>query len=118
MVRFIHCIKKREDISQAEFRDYWNSEGFDELIGRTVSVTGAVRNSKSLTLQVEANLILRNARGTAEPFDGIIEYFWDNAAALMDIYATEEVQAILQEMTEYQARFVDAARSTGFFTEA
>ncbi len=80
-------------------------------------MTEAVRSEKFLTLQVEANLVLKQDRGMADPFDGMVEYYWDNAASLMEIYTTEEAQAALKEMTEYQKKFVDFAHSAGFFTE-
>ncbi len=117
MIRFINCIKKRDDISQQEFKDFWNSEKFDDLINQVATVSGATKTLKERTLQVEANMILRQDRGTAEQFDGVFEYFWNDAASLMDIYSTEDAQAIMKEMTEYLEQFVDLSNSTGFFTE-
>lgn len=95
MIRFIHCIRKRSDISHQEFREYWQSDTFDDLVSRIAAVSGAVRVSKSLTLQVEANAIIRQDRGSAAPYDGILEYFRSDVASLMDIYAGEETQALL-----------------------
>jgi len=100
-----------------EFRNFWNSDQFDNLRERIVTISGGIKSSKSLTLRIEANAILKKDTGSAEPFDGIVEYFWDNAASLMDIYATEEAKALMKEIVEYLGQFVDLGNSPGFFTE-
>ncbi len=117
MVRFINCIRKKEGMSQQEFRDFWNSEKFDALRNQVVTVFGAIKSSKSLTLQVEANVIVRQKRGTAEPYDGVFEYLLKDAASLMAVYDSEDAQAVMKEMAEYQEQFVDLASSAAFFTE-
>jgi hypothetical protein len=117
LVRFINCIRKKDGMSQQEFRDFWNSEKFDDLRNRLATVSGAVKTSKSLTLQVEANAIIRQDRGTAEPYDGVFEYLWNDAASLMAVFDTEDAQAIGKEMMEYQEQFIDLANSSAFFTE-
>jgi len=117
LIRFINCIKRRDDISQQEFRNYWNSEEFEELRYKVVAISGAKKSSKSLTLQVEANVLLMQDRGTAEPYDGTFEYFWDNAASLMDVYDTGDAIAAMREMNGYLEQFVDMSKSSAFFTE-
>jgi hypothetical protein len=104
-------------MSHQEFRDFWNSEKFDDLRNRVATLYGAVKTSKSLTLQVEANLTVRQDRGGAEPYEGVIEYFLNDAASLMTVYDTEDAQVIGKEMEAYLEQFVDLANSAGFFTE-
>jgi hypothetical protein len=67
---------------------------------------------------VEANVWVREERGSGPPYDGVMEYWWENAAELVTVLNTPEAQALIEEMKAYQSGFVDPAGSTAFFTEA
>jgi hypothetical protein len=118
MIRLITCLKRRDDISPEEFRRLWTDAAFDELIARIVELTGAERCAKNLTLGVEANVLLMQERGLAEPFDGIIEFWWHDAAHFDELFNSEERKALMQEMRAYQSRFTDLSASASFFTES
>lgn len=118
MIRFINCIKKRKDVSPEQFRKHWSDSRFNELILRMQEIFGAKRVARHLTLQVEANMVVREMRGSREHYDGVIEYWWDQAQDLLDIADTPAAQSLIQEMLAYQRQFVDQSASTGFFTEA
>jgi hypothetical protein len=118
MIRLITCLKRRDDISPEEFRRYWMDAAFDELIGRIVALTGAERYAKNLTLSVEANVLLMQERGLGEPFDGIIEFWWHDAAHFDELYNSEERKALMLDMQAYQTQFADLAASASFFTES
>jgi hypothetical protein len=118
MIRLITCLKRRDDVSAEDFRRHWQEAAFDDLIARIVALTGAERCAKNLTLSVAANTLLMQERGLAEPFDGIIEYWWHDAANFDELYNSEERKALMQEMQDYQGRFVDPAASAAFFTES
>jgi len=118
MIRLITCLKRRADVSAEEFRRCWQEAAFDDLIARVMALTGAKRCAKNLTLSVAANTLLMQERGLGEPFDGIIEYWWHDAANFDELYNSEERKALMQEMQDYQGRFVDLAASASFFTES
>jgi hypothetical protein len=118
MIRLITCLKRRDDISPEEFRRFWMDAAFDELIGRIVALTGAERYAKNLTLSVEANVLLMQERGLGEPFDGIIEFWWHDAAHFDELYNSEERKALMLDMQAYQTQFADLAASASFFTES
>ena len=117
MIRYINCFRKAPDLSAEDFREYWQGAEFDELIQKIAGLTGAVRYSKSLTLQVGMGDELVSDRGLAQPYDGIVEYYWENAQHLPEVYATEEARALSEQITRYQDQFIDLANSTAFFTE-
>jgi hypothetical protein len=118
MIRFINCMKRRPEMSVEQFRQFWNSAEFDNLIRQNVALSGAKRYSKNATLVVEANTLIRERRGSSEPFDGVLEYWWDNAAHLTEMLNSPQYQALIQKMLTYQQQFIDVANSSGFFTEA
>lgn len=118
MIRYINCVKRRPDISVEQFRQFWNSREFTDLINQVVETTGAKRFSKSATLIIEANTQIQQQRGSGEPFDGILEYWWDKASHLGELFAKPEAKDLVQKMLNYQKQFIDMPKTAAFFTEA
>ncbi len=118
MIRYLNCFRKKTDVTAEDFRDYWNDAAFDQLIGEVASLTSAARHTKNLVLRVEMGERLLRDRGMSEPFDGIIEYYWDSAGGLASLYEREEGQDLLRRIDGYQGQFIDLSRSTAFFTES
>ncbi|MGD2055637.1 MAG: EthD domain-containing protein [Gammaproteobacteria bacterium] len=118
MIRLLTCLKRRPDVSLEEFREYWHDERFDALIGQFAEFTRAERYAKNLTLTVEANQLMMQDRGLAEPFDGILEYWWHDAHNFEAMYNSERRQILTVDMQDFQANFVDFHSSVSFFTES
>ena len=118
MIRFISCMKRKPGITPEQFRQYWTDPKLASLTDRMVALTGAVRCVRSATLNVSANQLVRERRGGQEPFDGVLEYWWENASHLIDQINSPEGDALIKEMMAYQQQFIDFASSTAFFTEA
>ncbi len=116
MIRFIHCMKKRPELTIAEFREYWNSQEFTELMDRMTQMLGPVSVIRNLTFNIELNNSLMQERGAEEPFDGIIEFWLESAADLQNLN-NAEADALRAEMEAYQQQFVDFTESRRFFTE-
>lgn len=117
MIRFINCVRRRRDISIEEFRRYWNSPEFEYLFERLFIIVQPRRFAKNLTLQVSANEQIRQERGSGEPFDGTLEYWWHDARELLEKYDSPDAQLIRKEMLEYQQQFIDIPNCRAFFTE-
>jgi len=117
MIRFITCLRRRPDLSIAEFRALWDSAEFDALIRRTANMAGALHHVKSATLSVDANNLVQIYRGTDEPFDGVLEYFLPNAAGLMKQAEQGAYWDLQREMVTFQERMADMSRSVAFFTD-
>lgn len=118
MIRFINCVKRRDDVDVGLFRHYWYDPQFEALQARVAQVLGASRYQRSLTLAVEANELIREQRGLEEPFDGTIEYWWDQAREVMRRSETSEGRRVLGAMLEYQEQFIALSECRAFFTEA
>jgi hypothetical protein len=117
MIRFINCVRRRKDISVEEFRRYWNSPEFEYQFERLFIIVQPRKFAKNLTLQVSANEQIRQERGSGEPFDGTLEYWWHDARELLEKYDAPEAQEIRKEMFEYQKQFIDHSGCRAFFTE-
>jgi hypothetical protein len=117
MIRFVHCIKRRPEISVSEFRRYWNSEEFVALNRQLLALLQPVRESRSLVFVVETNQELMREREGAEPYDAMLEVWFENAQRFEQVRASSEYQRLMGEMQLLQARFVDFSHSARFFTE-
>ncbi len=58
------------------------------------------------------------ARKSKEPYDAVIEWWFESASQLGPLLAKPEAKAALKEMMKYQTQFVDISQSPSFFTEA
>jgi hypothetical protein len=110
-------MKRKPELTAEQFRRYWNDPQFSALIERVATLTGATRHAKNATLTVEANLLVQQTRGTRDAYDGVLEYWWDSAAHLIERTNSPEGRALTQEMLAFQTQFVDLGASTAFFTE-
>jgi len=118
MIRLITCIRKKKEMSYQEFRRCWEDPAFSELINKAVEVLKPVRHARNLSLQVGANIRIMESRGSDEPYEGIIEWWWESATQLAPLLDTPQAQGIILELRAFQAQFVDFASSPSFFTEA
>jgi len=100
-------------------KSFGDDPRFSALVERIVKATGAKRSARNLSLQLpDINERLTKERGQEEPFDGVLEYWWDNARDLLTVLASPEGEQLLAEMQRFQESFVDFARSRAFFTES
>lgn len=118
MIRLITCVRKKKDMPYEEFRRYWESPAFSALMDKAVDVLKPVRHAWSLTLKVGANIKLMESRGSDEPFDGIIEWWWESAVQLAPLLNTPQAQGVILEIRTLQSQFVDFESSPSFFTES
>jgi len=79
--------------------------------------SGNTVHNKNLALKVQATYELIEARGIGEPYDAVLEYWWNDARDLQEKYESPEARSLFEEMKNYQAQFIDMSRSTAFFTE-
>src|SRR4029077_14997639 len=94
MVKLVYCIRRRPDVPSEEFHRYWLEE-HAALVRSVAEAIGAVRYVQSHTVAPELNAILRESRGSAEPYDGITEIWWESLDALgtsMQTPATQDAQ--------------------------
>ena len=117
MIRFINCMRRKAELTPDQFRQFWNDPRFTVLIERVASFTGAARYAKSATLIVPANALVKEARGTRDPYDGVLEYWWDNAAHLIERVENPAGRELAEEMLTFQSQFIDLPASTAFFVE-
>ena len=117
MIRFIHCMKTRSDVSTEAFRSFWHSAELKQLLSELAIQAGTRQIRRNLTLQVEANNQLQMEREAQPAYDAVLEIWFDDAAGLQQLNEKNEIRALLKRMQTLQADFVDFQASSRFFTE-
>ena len=116
MVKLVYCIKKRDDISEAEFHRYWLDE-HGPRVRRHASALGAERYVQSHLLDSPLNEGLRGSRGMAPAHDGITELWWSDIEAFQKATTSTEGIAAGADLLEDEGHFIDFAASTLFLSE-
>jgi len=114
MIKFIQCIRRREDVSPADFVRFWSQ--YRKAVDAVGEATQAVRVTASRTLAVPQNTQLMLARGIGRPFDGIIEVWWERGADVLGELDQPTKRAPLEALWQLQAEFMDLEHSSFFFT--
>jgi uncharacterized protein (TIGR02118 family) len=116
MIKFVYCVRRRADITPQAFREYW-LEKHGPLVKQCAEAMRARRYVQSHTLDTPLNIMAREARRTAEPYDGLTELWWDKVEDLIAAWQTPEGVRANQRLSEDEARFCDLPNCSVFFTE-
>ncbi len=116
MVKLVYCVRRREDVAEDEFHRYWLDE-HGPLVRSVADAIGAVRYVQSHAVSPELNAFLRQSRGSAEPYEGITEVWWESLEALQAGLGAPESLEAQQRLIEDESKFIDFARSCVFMTE-
>ena len=116
MIKFVYCVRRHPSLSLDAFRKYW-LEKHGPLVNKYAKALRARRYVQSHTLETELNVYAQKPRGTAEPYDGITEVWWDKAEDLAAALSTPEGQEANRILAEDEGRFCDLPHCSVFFTE-
>ena len=118
MIRLLRCIKKRDDISDMEFRRYWESATYKDIFTAYVNVSEGISFQMNLVLKIDLNNDIQTLRGTQAPYDGVVELFWPSAITAAALMSTDEGKQLVAKLAQYEDQFVDLSRSSISVTEA
>jgi uncharacterized protein (TIGR02118 family) len=110
------CVRKRNDVSAEEFHDYWlNRHG--PLVKSHRKSLCIKKYTQSHAGFTELGDMATGQRGMKPGYDGLAELWWENVDTLQSALITEEGQQAGVELIEDEAKFIDLAKSTIFFSE-
>ena len=113
MLKFVQCIKGQPDIELYEFRQYWAE--YRARVGTFLKSHGSTRVEFSTALAVEDNLRVMVDRGTRQPYDAMVEGYFEGAARLRQLMEEPGFQEGLSKIQAFQEEFIDLSRSTFFW---
>ena len=113
MIKFMQCIRRKPQLSAAEFRRYWDR--YKEVWVELGRLSKATRMATSLGLEIDHNTTVQLARGTREPFDGVLEVWWASGEHVNQCLQDPVLKDKLVSMRQLQEEFIDLASSSFFF---
>lgn len=116
MVKLVFCVRRRAEYTPEAFRERW-LEVHGPLVKKLRDQLPQMkRYVQSHALPAGIQEGLQASRGTAEPFDGLTEVWFDSLEAMAGGGTPEELAAS-QRLYEDEMEFVDFTRSVVFLTE-
>lgn len=115
MIRLTFVLRRKPEMSRAEFQEYWrNVHG--PLVAKSSTALNMLRYVQVHTLDDPINDQLAEARGgMEEPYDGVAEVWWPNREALTSGLENADGRAVAKELVEDEARFIDLTHSPLWF---
>jgi hypothetical protein len=117
IIKLVGILRRREDVPPDEFRRYWLEE-HGPLVSGIVEAAGAKRYVQSHTLETGMNAAVANGRAAVEPFDGVVEVWFEGTLEdLGALLGTEDFQRANAVLIADEMKFIDPERSSFFLTE-
>ncbi len=116
MIKLVYCVRKRRELSLAEFNRYW-LERHGALIRDHARALGATRYVQSHRCAPEEDVAIMKSRGLSEPFDGVGELWWPDLDSYRQHVRSPAAREVRRTLLEDEARFIDFAQSKLFLTE-
>ena len=116
MVKLVFLLRRLPALSQADFQRYWR-ETHGPLVARHAGALRIRRYVQTHAVDTPYNAALQATRGTAEPYDGVAELWWDSVDELGAATSTPEGRAAGAALLEDERRFIDLAASSMFLCE-
>lgn len=116
MIKMVFCARRHPSLSREEFFDYWLTR-HGPLFQKHARDYRALRYVQSHTLSTPLNDAIRASRGASAEYDGVGEIWWASEEAFRSAVSSEAVQKLRNLFVEDEARFVDLANSSVFFTQ-
>ncbi len=116
MIKLVYCVRRRAEISQEEFHNYWlNTHGPN--VRAVAEKINALRYVQSHHCGPDSNAMIRKSRNMAAPYDGITEVWFRGEADMNAAMATDEGRAAGAFLIEDEGRFIDLEHSCAFLTQ-
>lgn len=115
MVKFVQCMRRRPGLSVQAFRAWW--EGYLERSAELAGAMGALRMTADTVLLVPENTEIRTARGTDEPYDGVVTIWMADAAPFENLKTNQAFRPLWDEILREQREGLDLERSSFFMVQ-
>ena len=111
MIRLTYLLRRRSNLSRAEFQRYWLNE-HGPLVSSVARKLNVLRYVQVHTIDDPANEAMVAARGGMEPnYDGVAELYFDSREALLTALQSDAGADAAAALLEDEARFIDLPRS-------
>jgi len=117
MIKLVYVIRRRADVSEKDFREYWlNTHG--PLVRGFARALNAKKYIQSHTIAEDLGSQFRGTRPKmSETYDGITEVWWDSVADFAAGGDASEREKAGRALLQDESKFIDFERSSIFLTE-
>ena len=117
MIKLVYVIRKRADVSEKDFHEYWLKQHGPLVRGFAKSMR-AKKYVQSHTVHEDAGKQIRNTRPKMnETYDGITEVWWDSLEDFSGSGGSNDAAEAARALLEDESKFIDFERSSIFLTE-
>jgi uncharacterized protein (TIGR02118 family) len=117
MIKLVYVIRKRSDISEKDFHEYWLKQ-HGPLVRSFAKSMRAKKYVQSHTVREDAGAQIRGTRPKMnETYDGITEVWWDSIEDFSSGGSAEDRAKAGRALLEDESKFIDFERSSIFLTE-
>jgi len=117
IIKLVGVLRRREDVPPDEFRRYWLEE-HGPLVRSIVEPVGVRHYVQSHTLDTELNAAVASGRAAVEPYDGLVEVWFEGSLEDMTaLLGSEDFQRANAALIQDESKFIDPQRSSFFLTE-
>ena len=115
MIRLVFALRRKPELSLAEFQDYWRRRHGPLLAGLAEDLN-ILRYVQTHTIADGTTEGAQRARGNMEPhYDGVEEVWWSSEAGLEAILASDIGRAAGAALLADEAEFIDLPQSPLWF---
>ena len=117
MFKLFFCLRRRSDLSREQFLEHWHGIHAD-IARRGANALGAVKYVQNHTLSLPINEALRDSRGAPEPFDGVVELWFESVEDVASTFHEPDARAAIKALLVDEPNFIDLEASPIFLAEA
>ena len=110
MIKLVFCLRRRPEMSLAEFQRYWR-ETHAALVKKHAPALKIKRYVQVHTRDHPLNAALRATRPGPEPYDGVAELWWESLEDFTAGATTPEGREAARALLEDEKRFIDLTQS-------
>lgn len=114
MIRLTFLLRRPSDMSLKTFQDYRRNR-HGPMVASYSALLKIRKYVQVQTIEDPLNEEFRNSRGTAKPYDGVEEVWWDSREDVLAALRSSEGQEALRILIEDEKKFIDLKRSPLWF---
>jgi uncharacterized protein (TIGR02118 family) len=115
VIKLVFCCRRNPAMSREEFQRYWLEQHGPLVRSLHAALPQMQRYVQSHTIDGPATDAVRASRGSAEPYDGITEVWFDDVAGMASSGSEAAAEAGRRLLADEQT-FLDLAASSIFLT--
>ena len=116
MLKLTFCLRRKAGMSQEDFQRYWKDSHGPRVAGHAKAM-GCRRYVQTHAISGGLADAVASSRGGPEPFDGVAELWFDDAASFADHGRTNAGKAAAKDLYKDELTFIDLENSVIFLGE-